>query len=1308
MSRSKRKLPGSASTIITPLPRRSRRGGLLALVLSISLIGLSLAAGPVSAALNYPFDGQLAPQQEGTGPAEANGIAIDDANGHTYVVSSTRENPSVQVFDTTTGAQLPDLDAAGTPVGSFGGDGSGGHSISVAAYNANGRIYVLDPDHGVVDVFGSNQEYLCQITGAATPSSSECNGPSGSQTPTGGFDKPSGLAIDQTNGSVYVLDPEHDVVDVFDSAGAYHSQIDLEQVPGGLSFVPLIQGLAVNGQSGRVFVADKLEAKIYEFATSGSYLSTLNGAGTPTGSFGQSLSVAVDNGNGQIFVSDPQTHAVEVLDSSGAFVAQITHSFDILTGVEVDQATGRVYVSNAGQSPAPSVIDIFGPSIVIPESRTGAPSDIGPTEATINGTVNPAGLPITECYFEWGETTSYGHTAECEPPPGSLPADGNGHSVKAVISDLKPGRTYHYRLSAANANDAGSIPNPGADELLHTLPNPLIDEAHTIDITPTSATLAAEIDPRGFASTCAFEWGRTAEPGNPAIPYEHTEPCEPPTLGSGTTDVAASLRLTGLAEGAGYHWRILATSANGTADAFEQTFVYLPPAQDRVDQNCPNQLLRNDNASLALPDCRAYELVTPQRKNGALIGTGVLINAGDFSSDGSTVILSSIQCFAAPASCNALRQNEGTPFSFTRTPTGWQTTPLAPPALAEDGSSGWITDADTGASLSSAPAPPGGQDEFYLRRADGSVLDLGPATPPASGPLGPVFGGYTLVGSADLSHVAFQLPDDHWPFDQTFNQTGGHLSVYELTGANNATPSLVGVDSGQSNTTLISSCQTQLGRNSHTISADGHTVFFVALSDQRGACPATVQAPPVNELYARIGGSETVPISQTGSADCTGACLTAELRDASFEDASRDGSKVFFTDTQHLVNPASQDPNASDTSAVNGCEQTSGPNGCNLYEYDFSNPAGHQLIDVSAGDSSGLGPEVQRVLTSSADGSHVFFVARGVLTTQPNSQGASAVAGEENVYVFARDALHPNGHTAFVATVGPNEVSGHSVTGGSPPNVSPDGRYYVFTSRRDLTADDTSSSAAGQVFLYDSQAEDLSRISIGELGFNDNGNVPFAEACAQAQCPLEATIAQPLDVSRRDPTMSHDASHIFFTSPVGLTPEALDRVQISSSEGVPIYAQNVYEYHAGHVSLISDGRDTAPISRPPHGLGAVELVGSDAEGANVFFTTADPLISQDSDTQLDYYDARVNGGFAKPAGAEICLTADACHGTVTEAGAQPSPATSGFNGPGNVRETKCKEGFVRKHGKCVKRHARKHHKRRHHKRAANPNRRAGK
>ena len=71
--------------------------------------------------------------------------------------------------------------------------------------------------------------------------------------------------------------------------------------------------------------------------------------------------------------------------------------------VAVNPVNGDLYVAESG------VVDIFGPDIVFPEEVTGAASSVTSTGATLNGTVNPDGVAVTACEFEYGTATSYGH-----------------------------------------------------------------------------------------------------------------------------------------------------------------------------------------------------------------------------------------------------------------------------------------------------------------------------------------------------------------------------------------------------------------------------------------------------------------------------------------------------------------------------------------------------------------------------------------------------------------------------------------------------------------------------------------------------------------------------------------------------------------------------------------------------------------------------------------------------------------------------------------------------------------------------------
>ena len=69
---------------------------------------------------------------------------------------------------------------------------------------------------------------------------------------------------------------------------------------------------------------------------------------------------------------------------------------------------------------------------------------------------------------------------------------------------------------------------------------------------------------------------------------------------------------SGLAPGSTYHYRVVASNELGTVYGPDQTFTTLTAEQAA----CPNEQLRGGFAA-RLPDCRAYELVTPPVKSSS-------------------------------------------------------------------------------------------------------------------------------------------------------------------------------------------------------------------------------------------------------------------------------------------------------------------------------------------------------------------------------------------------------------------------------------------------------------------------------------------------------------------------------------------------------------------------------------------------------------------------------------------------------------------------------------------------------------------
>jgi hypothetical protein len=1263
----------------------SRRPWLVApLVLALATTLLALSASVASAASLHAFSQSFGAPGSGAGQlslAAQSGVAVNSTSHDVYVADT--ENHRIAEFSaagsfirafgwgvadgSTAAAQTCTLTCFAGLSGSGSGQFEAPTFLAVdndISSSSHGDLYVADSEDRLVTKFDATGNVLASwgdhLSPAETP---EPNGQlSGREAPGGPFlnefgSSIAGIAVD-AEGDLWVYTTASHMLE-FDQAGSFLREW------GGPGARPVGIGLT---QAPTVYLDSGFE-QIEALTVEGSPLGAVTPMPSEASGVQPPLGLAVDQAHGDVYVDlgDQVAHYPRGC-VSGSCSAEETFGAAQLSaagGLDVDAANSSVYVADHGSGQLHAFNQVLG-------AETGPASGIGADTATLRGTVEPGASPLTSCEFEYGEGEEFESSVPCE---AALPITGST-PVEATLGGLKGSTTYRYRLAVASA--AGTL--RAEEETFTTASTPGISNLAASELTASAAKLSARVNPGGMAlSGCQFEFG-------PSASYGQSVPCEqsPAQIGSGFSSVAVSAAISGLLPSTTYHWRLVVANANGSARSDDQTFTY--------------------STAAGLPDGRRYELVTPARKNGALIGKLFATIPPQISADGSRVIAATVQCFGAAPSCVGNRQNEGAPYAFERSPGGWSARSITPPATAYPTYSYWTLNANGPTALFSVPESPLEQDDFYAGEADGSFAPIGP--------LGDSFeaGSFMnltkegLTATADLSHLVFETVVPAWAFDAT-ESTG--TGLYEYAGRGGSSPLLVGVSGGQGSTNLISICgsfignrEQSFGKHNRPLSTDGRVVYFTASRCGSGSGTNAGIEVPADALYARIdgerSGAHSVKISEPSAGVCTTpACLAntspanqaSRARSAAFEGASDDGSQVSFTDTQQLTDTASQDPATGDAPGI-GCEQTTDEgSGCNLYLSSCSVPCAQpgserELIDVSATLSGG--PRVQRLVAISPDGSHLYFVAKGVLTTAANQFGQRAHPGAQNLYVYARDSAVPQGRVSFLAALSRVDAAQ------SDANVSADGQRLLFLSHRGLTPDARAQGPA-QVYEYDDRAGSLTRISVGQGGYNNNGNDAEGDAGITG---VFATVANSVPL-RSDPSMSSDGSFIYFSSPAALVPGALDNVQVGLLNGVePIYAQNIYEYHEGRVSLISDGADASVGSGfPPNG---VELLGTDTSGDNVFFSTAQPLVPEDTDTQLDIYDAH-RCTAPQPCTAPTSVPqapceGDSCRGAGSSAGVVAAAGSAEFSGPGNPRpkprkhnsKGKCKKAKQAGHGKCVK------------------------
>lgn len=1267
------------------------------------LVGSASVLGARAHASGFPpsfsFGGSGVPGglslSAGGGGLAGSGVGVDGVSGDVFVADTGNhrvvEFSSAGVFIRMFGGEV-DKTTKGDVCSASSGDtcGVGVSGSSAGEFEApcfvavdeasggGGDVYVADRGDNLVSKFNANGEL---ITGWGNNGLGEsANGQLNGTLAHGLFGAPAGLAVDGTgnlwvyvggtvsagNDHMYELDRAGSTLEEFWEGGAH---------TGGYS----PEGIGVNG-SDDLYIVENGKV-VQEYSASGGWLGSV---AHPEGLVG---GVAVDASQDGVYLDEAgglvDYYSRECVASQasekGCPATELFGAGHVTSGagVAVDPVSGVVYVVDAGAGE----IRVF---VVSVEADVAAPTGVSSTKAQLNGLVNPEGIELSSCRFEYGEELPYTASVPCAETPAEV---GNGTSlvaVHAVVSGLSGGET-HYRLLARSAN--GVVHSE--DE--HFLASPLasIGEVASEEVQASSAVLTAKINPNGIANTAYhFEYDTTPYKAGEG-PHGTQVPASDAAIATGSSDVTVSQAISGLTPDTTYFFRVVVSDADGVKTSHQATFIDITKPVSGTG-GCPNEGVRGESnqnpvthvpGSQGLPDCRAYEMVSPTMKNGALVGSIGLVGLNPaIAENGSGVITPSLQCFAGSLSCTGARQTSAQPFGFTRSSSGWSTEALAPPASEFSGDTVRASSATSNTVLFSAVDKTSGLEELFVREGDGSLHAYGPVSP-NPGPNRGFLDGQLLETTSDLSHVVWAAPvgSSGWVFG---GSEEGRL--FEYAGFGNSKPQLVAVSGGAGSTDLIGACGESLGAKNGdggassdllgSLSGDGSVVFFTVTPCGGGTGVNAGVPVPARELYARVGGSQSVLISThatgaTGgpSEECVEAsCLGSVARDASFQGASGDGSRVFFTSTQQLSDSAVQDPRSKDTAEVAGCSEIAGGvGGCNLYmsacEGSCEDPAVRRLVDVSAGDSSGVGPRVQGVMAVSRDGSHVYFVAQGVLAGT-NAAGLDAVSGRDNLYVYERDSTHPTGQLGFIATLpGGTETSEQQAewtVGPRVANVTGDGGVLVFSSYGALTGD-ARPGAGSQIYRFDAASGVLGRVSIGAGGgFDDNGN-----AGGGAANIIGEDLINRVGAGRLDPSMSDDGSRVFFDSPKGLTPGALNEVPASGQGNVN--AENVYEWEKdgvgscrevqGCVYLISDG-----VNRE-EGTG---LLGVDASGDNVFFSTVDALVGQDTDTELDYYDARVNGGFPAPVAARECGEGS-CPGSGSSGSSFAAPG-SGSGGEGNV------------------------------------------
>jgi hypothetical protein len=1192
---------------------------LLTLLATFALATSANAAEPPELLLRMPDDGK-----PGSGAGEIKnpwGVAANPVGGHVYV--SDLGN-----------ARIDEFDAWGAFVRAWGWD--------------------VSPEGAPGDTPSDQLEVCTTVCKAG----SEGDG-------VGQLEGPTGIAVDSA-GAIYVHESANRRVQKFDTAGNFL----------------LMFGGEVNKTTG-ADVCTKADVEGGDVCGTGV-------SGTADGFFSEGLGdrLAYDSVTDSVFIGD--LDRIQEFNLDGTFKSDIDFegelgAFDgkMVKALDADPTSGNLYISFPG-----SGIGVFEPGLykLSPTGQPLPPGKPGESKFDVN---EPTGIAV--------DVLGNVYAIEGRPVPGKVvpevavfkyDAAGNqliptqqeweaveenkssllfpsvpyqGPRLRAIATNLcagsdSPGNLYIAYSGAGEEKLTNMIEAYGTAPTGCGLPPeraPIITGQYATSVGTGEATLQAEINPLFWEDTTyyvEYGTGKCSEGGCGA-----KAPIPASLLSTRVTNEAlktAAVFLAGLESGTTYHYRFVADSGGGAPvygvdpdgegpeeasfeDGAEKTFTTFEPPQAATP--CANDAFRI-GAGAKLPDCRAYEMVSPLDKEngdaaiweGKLGVTQLAFELHQSAISGDRFTFTSGDPFANPQSAPFVSQ-----YMAKRTGAGWGSESISPPqtqlpvqptisfrnpyqGFSADLCQSWI------ANNSDAPLAQGavaGFQNLYHREhcsETASLEALSTVEPPSRTP-----GDYTVrtVGiSADGAHTLFDANDDLHEDAPVLGGTFERL-LYE------ATPGglrfVCYLPSGTPSPDVCAAGSAKDGSAHNAISADGQRIFWSAFGKFDAA----------GRIYARIGGEQTLSVSRAVAND-----------PAWFWTAADDGSKVIFA-------------------------FASGTRKGELYEFDIDAALAEEPTPARLIAEGAEGP-----MGASEDASRIYFSS-----TEDLDGGGPAGEGAHNLYLYEADPGGGSGTFTFVMALAASDVGGSVFLqapierdpAGRSAQVSADGLHATFTSVAPPPSgydnlDAASGKPVQEVYRYDAEAGDLRCISC-----NPSGARPTSADVGQGM-PGAARIQGWENLLRAPRVISEDGSRVFFESFEALVPRDTngnwDVYQWEEpgagtcTEDDPTYGSE----SGGCVELISSGESSRKST----------FLDADPDGESVFIATMSSLVPQDYGLN-DVYVARIGGGFAQPVRRAEC-EGEACQSPPAPPN-DPTPASASFQGEGNVRE-----GSPRKARRCGK------------------------
>ncbi len=1196
---------------------------------------------------------------------------------------------------------------------------------------------------------------------------------------------PSGIAVNDTTGDVYVADRGNGRIDIYKPKLNGKSELVGETYVESIK-VPFPESVAVDNSANAadpskedLYVVtttavegkekhlepepEEEDARIHKFGPKGEHMGTLKGykgpaKGSSLEEFTPVKGVAVDN-SGHLFVYDEEAiyRFSDAKANKGEAEVHSGLNEEPTNGLAVD-AEGNFYVGTYAEETEANETLV---GLVEKEDGLGELPVVAKLKS--NGEV-----AIHELETEWSPAVAVNTREELANQVNELndvyidnvSGDGVGQTstVAAFNKEGKliqrfgttPAMKFADALAVDSTTGAVYVADADTDSIdvfeLEPPGPPQVSDLSSSTGSSGLTTLTGQVSSGGGKTKYYFEIGQ----GDcRSVPSPCKKTIETPATLDGFAEAAVSEELAEALGTGIYHYRLVAESEYGTAYTPERTITVADPRGD-------------------LPDAREWELVSPVCKNGAepeaMTEEGGEIEAAEDGHAITYVADGPMPCEAKP---EGNRSPEYTQILSTRSATGWSSQDLETPEskaggiqvgfppeyqafspslavalvepYAENPGSGSF------AAPPLSPPAPGGEGRadveqelasegkayqektFYLRddpplqpqaevgkpseeeateakeyakaHANGEEMQFPgflPLVTKADSPGGELtpFGGsrssgVTVQGATpDLSHVVFS----------SYKATSG---LYETGWFKKET----GPDENlREEVRLVSKLPGEAGATVPALSAylgGGFVGEGTIGVDVRHAISENGRLVVWQEKLGGEGGHLLVTDTETRESTQLDAVQSgasgAGGPEPSFQTASADGTRIFFTDAQRIT------PDSHGHSGE--------PSEHDLYvaELVSAKPLRYQITDLTPKGIHGEeGADVQvhlnkagGVLGASEDGSYVYFVADGALTASA-SRGSCQTGDEEepvgtcNLYVrhYEDGEWSPTKLVAVLSGEDRPDWNGSGYAGdlaNETARVSPSGEYLAFMSERPLTGYDNEDAVSGhrdeEVFLYDAANEGLVCVSCRPTGVQPHGvedlggenvGLPGEEGKGLLVDRLQvwaanygATVddwlagnipgwtSSSLETANYQSRYLLDDGRLFFNSPDELVPAV-------EGEGVK---ERVYEYEPDGVGGCEDEAGCIGLISSASATHESAFLDASASGSDVFFLSAEQLVPADTEADtFNVYDAHV----CEP--SSPCLLTPTvgpppCN-EVTTPCKEPSPGSAeAFTTPGSVVPT---------------------------------------